>query len=614
LIFDGDCSFCRRWIGRWRELTGDRVDYAPYQEVAEQYPDVAREEFARAAWLVESDGKKHRAARAVFGALAAAPGHSWPLWLYRHLPGARVVSETFYRFVAGHRSLMSMLTTMFWGASVARPTYSLTRWLILRLLGFVYLIAFVSLGVQIRGLVGGDGILPAGDYLAQVHARLGSDAYRQVPTLFWLGSSDVLLQWICWGGAAVAVLAILNIAPAQAFLGLWALYLSFYHVGQTFLSFQWDILLLEIGFLAIFLAPWKLWPRMSSEPAPSRMVRFLVVWLLFRLLFTSGVVKLIDDNPVGREWHELTALNYHYETQCIPTPVAWFAHHLPEWFQSTSVLVMFIIEIGVPFLLFLPRRMRVIACTVQIAFQLLIMLTGNYNFFNLLTIVLCLAVLDDAVLARVLPRRWASRATAVHSRPRMPFVQRMVIPPLAVFVFTVSAIWLRVTFVGHGKLAGTEQRILQAVRPFAVVSTYGLFRHMTTQRPEIIVEGSDDGRTWKSYEFKYKPGDLSRRPPFVAPHQPRLDWQMWFAALGNLKNPRNAWFVRFSIRLLEGSPEVLALLEHNPFAEKPPRFLRAQLYDYRFTTREERKESGNWWKREFIGAYMPPVTLQSFRR
>lgn len=614
LIFDGDCSFCRRWINRWQQYTGNYVDYAPYQSVAHEFPQIGRDQFAKAAWLVEPDGSERRAARAIFGALAAAPGHAWPLWLYRHVPGARLVSEATYRFVAGHRPLMSALTTFFWGASVERPTYILTRWLFLRLLGVIYLIAFASLGVQVLGLVGSRGILPASEFLPRVQENLGSAAYWKLPTLGWLGASDTALQLMCWGGAAISVLVVLNIAPAQALLVLWMLYLSMYHLGQTFLSFQWDILLLETGFLAIFFAPWKLWPRLPTQPRPSRIMRWLVVWLLFRLLFSSGVVKLVDDDPTGREWHNLTALNYHFETQCIPTPVAWYAHQLPEWFRKASVAGMFVIEIAFPFLFFLPRRMCVVACLAQVFLQVLIILTGNYNFFNLLTVALCVCVLDDQVLARLLPRVIGSGGVASGARTRMPAVQRVAIPPLALCIVAVSGIWLHDVFIESGKLTRPEQQLLQLVRPYAIVNSYGLFRRMTTERPEIIVEGSHDGRTWKAYEFKYKPGDLSRRPPWVAPHQPRLDWQMWFAALGSYRQSRNAWFVQFARRLLEGSSDVLDLLEHNPFPDGPPRFVRAQLYDYHFTDPREFRESGHWWKREHIGPYLPPVSLQSFQR
>ena len=612
LVFDGDCSFCRRWITRWRDITADRVNYAPFQEVADQFPSIPREEFASAAWLIDPDRSAHRGARAVFGALAVAPGHAWPLWFYRRVPGVRAMTESVYRFVAGHRPLFSALTTLLWGPTVTRPTFTFTRWLFLRMLGVVYFIAFSSLAVQVAGLIGQAGILPAGEFLDRVRQRLGTAAYWQVPTLAWIDASDTTLQWMCWGGAAASLLLILNVAPGQLLLLLWVLYLSLYHVGQTFLSFQWDILLLETGFLAIFFAPWNLRPRLSSESRPSRTMRCLLVWLLFRLMFSSGVVKLVDDDPVGREWHHLTALAYHYETQCIPNAISWYAHHLPEWCHKVCVVIMFIIEIGVPFLFFFPRRPRILACILQVLLQTTIILTGNYNFFNLLTITLCLVLLDDAFLSRVAPASLKRRFGTPSSRRPMPLIQRLVIPPLAVCIMAVSAIWIHEVFIPYENLLPVEQRILRNVRPYAVVNTYGLFRHMTTRRPEIIVEGSVDGRIWKSYEFKYKPGDLRRRPPFVAPHQPRLDWQMWFAALADYRNPRNGWFIQFSRRLLEGSPDVLALLAHNPFPDRPPRYLRATLYDYHFTNWGEAFRTENWWAREQIGQYLPTITRQSF--
>ncbi|MFQ5514029.1 MAG: lipase maturation factor family protein, partial [Myxococcota bacterium] len=388
----------------------------------------------------------------------------------------------------------------------------------------------------------------------------------------------------------------------------------------VFLRFQWDILLLETGFLALLFAPWTCRPRLDREPPPSRIVRVLLGLLLFRLMFSSGIVKLLDDNPVGLEWHRLTALSYHFQTQCLPNPVAWLAHQLPAQFLKLSVLAMFCIEIGVPFLFFLPRRARILAFFLQALLQLLIIVTGNYGFFNWLTLALCIPLLDDAFVRRFLPRRLREIPPSDPQRAPLPRPQKWVIVPLALILLVLNAAWMADTLRSDrrerifGHLPHSVRALVSATAPFQLVNPYGLFRSMTTRRPEIIIEGSDDGHTWQPYEFKYKPGPLDRPPPFVAPHQPRLDWQMWFAALGDLRSPHNRWFLALAKRLLEGSPDVLDLLETNPFPDRPPRFLRAELFDYRFTTWAERLDEGHWWRRTHLRSYLPPVTLERFRR
>ena len=261
LIYDGQCGFCRRWIHRWTFVTGDRIDYAPYQEVAERFPNIAPEHFKQAAHLVEPDGTVYRGAHAILRSTASAPGHGRWLWLYEHVPGVAPAAELGYRVVASNRYLLSGLTTFFWGRNLEPAGFLLTRWFFVRLLGLIYLIAFASLAVQILGLVGSHGIVPAAEFLDRAHDQLGSDAYWRLPTLAWLNCSDNALLLLCWGGVGVSVLIVLRIAPALMLLIAWALYLSLYHVGQSFLSFQWDILLLETGFLGIFYAPWHLRPR-----------------------------------------------------------------------------------------------------------------------------------------------------------------------------------------------------------------------------------------------------------------------------------------------------------------------------------------------------------------
>jgi lipase maturation factor 1 len=484
-------------------------------------------------------------------------------------------------------------------------TSRISRWLFLRLLGAIYLIAFVSLWVQVDGLIGSHGILAAADFLRGVEGMLGPERFWWLPTLCWLDPSDRFLHVLCGGGAALSVLLILGIAPVPVLTLLWVAYLSLTSVGQDFLSFQWDILLVETGFLAIFLAPLQLWPGFSREPEPPRPMVFLLRWLLFRLIFSSGAVKLLSGDPT---WRNLTALEYHYWTQPLPTWIGWYANLLPDWLQILSCVVMFAIELGAPCLIAAPQNLRLLAFFPLVCLQVLILATGNYCFFNLLTLALCLMLLDDAVW----PASVRARLGAERSEPRGWAWPRWITYPVVALIVLLSLIQVfDVSRLAPGSSSALRQ-LRRTSAPLRLVNGYGLFAVMTTTRPEIVIEGSDDGATWAEYEFPWKPGDLSRAPAFVEPHQPRLDWQMWFAALGTYEN--NPWFVRFVLRLLEGSEEVLALLEKNPFPAHPPRFIRAVLYQYTFTDLDERSATGYWWRRERQGLYLPEVSLKSFRR
>ena len=474
--------------------------------------------------------------------------------------------------------------------------------LFLRALGLIFLAAFLSFRVQADGLIGRLGIAPSGELLAQARGELGPAAYRILPTLCWLHPGDAAVHVLCAAGCLGAILLTFDVAPAACLLLLWACYLSLATVAQPFLDFQWDGLLLETALLALFLAPWRLGRRTPAGPAPRSGV-LLLRWLLFRLLFCSGVVKLASGDPA---WRSLTALTRHYETQPLPTPIGWWAHQLPAAVQRLSAGAMFAMELVVPFFLFAPRRLRQAAAAAIAIFQAAIALTGNYAFFNVLTMALCLLVFDDRALAWLRPRRALQPA----ARPR-PAPLRMIRPVLASLAFALSLV-PTIAVLRPRKWPGAAVAAYGAVEPLRSFNTYGLFAVMTMNRPEILVEGSLDGSTWLPYEFRWKPGDPRRAPGFVAPHQPRLDWQMWFAALGDVRD--NPWFVSFLRRLLEGSPPVLRLLASNPFPESPPRYVRATLYEYRFTDWPTRRRTGAWWRRERIGPYGPVLTLEPGRR
>jgi len=378
-----------------------------------------------------------------------------------------------------------------------------------------------------------------------------------------------------------------------ALIGLFALYVSYCYAGQDFMSFQWDALLVETGFLAIFLT------------GGSRVVVWLYRWLVFRYLLLAGAAKLLSGDAT---WRDLTALDYHFWTQPLPTPLAWHAAQLPRWLLAGGTAATLVFELAVVFLIFLPRRPRAFAACCVLLLQVLILLTGNYNFFNLLSMLICVFLFDDAALRRWFPARLATK------------LQRRAPDPGRATTTIATLLALLVVPIGVNRIAQAFARmdlpvvsaVSEMVSPLMIVNNYGLFAVMTTSRPEIVVEGSVDGREWREYVFTYKPGPLARPAPWNIPHQPRLDWQMWFAALGDYR--QNPWFAGLMLRLLQGSPPVLALLDANPFPEGPPKFVRARLYEYRSADAATRAATGQWWLRQFSRWYFPPVSLADFAR
>ncbi len=599
LLWDGDCGFCRLWATRWEEAYGDRVDLATAQSQAVRFPEIPAVAYGTGIQLVDTDG-------AVYSGVAAALrtrriGRDRPdvfHWSYQNIPGVARGLEAAYGVVARHRPVFARLTRWLHGPDLRRPGYAVAADVFLRVLAVVYFSAFLSFWWQLNGLVGPGGILPAQAWLDAV-AQQTPGAWWRLPTLCWIFGAGIFLHLLCGGGLLLSALLFLRRAQAPCLLLLWLGYLSLCGAGQVFLGYQWDNLLLETGLLAVLLAPWRVRPGPRAEPPAS--ARWLLGWLLLRLMFLSAWVKLTSGDPT---WSGLTALTYHYQTQPLPTWLAWHAHHLPLWFQQASCLGMFIIEFVAPFLLFGPRRLRLAAVASLVALQTAIALTGNYTFFNLLTIALCLLRLDDrawAQLFRFHPAPTAARAAVPawrqHSRQLM--FSALLAASVLVTLPALFRGWSWPDWYGAA---------YQAVSAIRSVNSYGLFAVMTTRRPEIIIEGSRDGRTWAAYEFKWKPGDLRRRPGFVAPYQPRLDWQLWFAALAY---PRyEAWINPFFRQLAANAPAVTGLLAHNPFAAEAPHYLRAVLYEYEFTTPEERARTGEWWKRTSPAYYLPPTRVR----
>jgi len=498
----------------------------------------------------------------------------------------------------------------------------ITSWAFSRWMALIYLAAFWSLGVQILGLIGHHGILPAGDFLRYVGQAEGAGRFWVAPTLCWFDHSDGFLLFLCWGGAGLSILLLLGVMPALTAFLLWLFYLSLTVAGQDFLGFQWDNLLLEAGFLLIFLVPRGFSIQFKPSVRPSIVIVWLLRWLLFRLMFESGMIKLLSGDT---NWSHLTALTYHYWTQPLPNMISWYANQLPLWFQKLSCAVLFIIEILVPFFIFCGRRGRLIAFFGITGLQVLIILTGNYCFFNLLAISLCLTLLEDehliflrgknsSVIASVAKQSFKKIATSL-SAPRNDIITqreifyKIVTGLVAAFVLTVSLSLMADSFA-HLPLPKPVEKLLTAVGPLRSINNYGLFAVMTTQRNEIILEGSNDGENWLAYEFRYKPGNVDQAPRWAMPHQPRLDWQMWFAALGNWRE--NQWLMALMVRLLQGEPSVINLLATNPFPDHPPKYIQATFWEYHFTDFKTKGPHGPWWRREIKGLYCPTLSLQQF--
>jgi lipase maturation factor 1 len=635
MIWDGECHFCKRWIERWHEITAGKVDYATYQEAAARFPEIPVEQFKRAVALIEPNGEVFFAAEAVYRSLRYGSSRKWLAWGYDHMPGFAAISESAYKLIAHNRSLGSTVTRLLWGKDVRPPTYFWARRWFLRMLGLVYLIAFVSLWVQVDGLVGSNGMSPVSQFLPAVRQQLGRDAYFLLPTLCWFDSSNTFLHFLCGGGVVLSLLLIFGVAPALSLVVLFIFYLSLTIAGQVFFNFQWDVLLLEAGFLSIFLAPWRLWPRelllwagsaipttatTSATASPvSRAGLFLLKLLLFKLMLMSGVVKLTSgDDSWGWvnqsfHWSALTALDYHYWSQPLPTIFSWWADKTPEWFKHFSVSFCLAVEIIAPFFIWTPRRPRLVAAGLMIFLQMVIALTGNYCFFNLLTIALCLLLIDDATVASL------CRGAFRHGVPdtatqRRGYNRASAYAAIAVIVvtFPINGWLIFSAFKQQSRPPGWLANFYGQLEAFRIVNGYGLFRVMTKDRCEIVIEGSTDGINWAPYEFKWKPGDVQRAPGWCAPHQPRLDWQMWFAALETPE--QNPWLIGLIVRLLEGSRDVTGLLAHNPFPDKPPNYIRAMFYRYRFTNSEEHRQTGAWWKGQELREYLPTISRDQLRQ
>ena len=522
------------------------------------------------------------------------------------------------------------------------------RWIFLRALAAIYFSAFYSLFFQIKGLIGPEGILPAQQYLAAVNNSLpGVARYWYAPSLFWISSSSHALMVVTWIGLAASVAAFLNLWPRVSFFVCFTGFLSFVAGASDFSNYQSDGMLLEAGFLALFFAPRGLMPGWGTDSPPSRASLFLLQWEWFRIYFESGMVKLLSGDT---EWRNLTAMDEYYQNGPLPTWIGWYVQHFPHWFQVASAAGTLVMELGVVLMLFFPRRVRLVCFFIVTPWEIGVILTANYTFLNYLVLSLGFLLLDDRALSRFVPKRFRPPEQA-----EIPKVEPQKELELSILrqdgpAVPREEVWddearigkkiregrtLRQRLAGHFSAIGlavtavmltwiaydtTAEMIsmplrgiplpnapIAAIEPFRIANQYGLFAVMTRGRYEIEFQGSDDGDHWIAYPFKYKPQALNEASRIYAPYQPRFDWNLWFASLGDWR--QNEIVPLTEERLLANDADVLSLFRGNPFAKSPPRYVRAVLWQYWFTSMDEKRRTGNWWRRQLLGLYAPEITL-----
>ena len=497
------------------------------------------------------------------------------------------------------------------------------RWVFLRALGAIYFSAFFSVLFQAQGLIGPRGILPAGEFLHAVHRHFGSLGYWYVPTVLWWSASGRMLSALCWIGLIASVLVFVNLWPRASLVLCWLVFLSFISGLQDFAAYQSDGMLLEAGFIALFFAPPGLRPGLGVRRPPSRASTFLLLWEWFRIYFESGLGKVASGDPT---WRNLSAMDQYYQNGPLPTWIGWYVQHLPETFHRFTAGLTLVIELGLVLLLFCPRRFRIALFFIVTPFEIAIIATANYCFLNYIVLWLGILLLDDRFITRFWPwaraRRDAELAAATPtigsstawSWPGWPSlfrIMRLSIPALCLsWVFYGTVFWLLppLTTVLNLPFFQLPTAPVRLIRPFSIANRYGLFARMTWARYEIEFDGSDDEINWIPYPFRFKPQELDLAPLVYAPYHPRFEWNLWFAMLGPIDD--SPWVMNVELRLLEGSPPVLALFAGNPFPGRPPKYVRAIIYQYWFTSLETQRRSGLWWRREYLGRFAPTLTLR----
>jgi lipase maturation factor 1 len=517
------------------------------------------------------------------------------------------------------------------------------RWIFLRALAGIYFSAFLALFFQIKGLIGPDGILPARTLLDAIRQNAGSLRLWYAPTLFWFSSSSHTMMVVVWIGLIASILAFLNLWPRLCFLACFVCFLSFVSAAGDFSGYQSDGMLLEAGFLALFFCPPGLWPGLGLNNPPPRASLFLLLFEWFRIYFESGLVKLLSGDP---EWRHLTAMDEYYQNGPLPTWIGWYIQHLPHWFQVGTAGGTLVMELAIVWMLFLPRRVRIICFCIVTPWEIGVILTANYAFLNYLVLVLGVLLLDDRSLSSWIParfrqdietnvppesvsvaeerlsilttpdwqtksragrdsdddfetRRHGFRAFLAHFRAMRIAVTAVVLIWIA---YATTAEMLRMPWPGFPLLTSP----ITALEPFRIANQYGLFAIMTRGRYEIEFQGSNNGQDWTPYPFRYKPQALNEAPGIYAPYQPRFDWNLWFASLTDFQQAEIVPLTEE--RLLEGDRDVLYLFRGNPFPNAPPKYIRAILWQYWFTSLDEKRDSGNWWRRQLLGLYAPVLT------
>ena len=507
------------------------------------------------------------------------------------------------------------------------PDHHISRWIFLRALGLIYFSAFFSLIFQIRGLIGPRGVLPAVQYLSAVERGLGSLRFWYAPTLLWFSSGSHMLMAICWVGIVASLLVTANVWTRANLIICFICFLSFISAAGDFSSYQSDGMLLEAGFICIFFAPAGFFPGCGRSSPPVRASQFLLLWEWFRIYFESGVVKLASGDP---QWHHLTAMDQYYQNGPLPTWIGYYVQQLPHWFQASTVVATLLMELVLVWMLFLPRKWRIVCFLIVTPWQIGVILTANYAFLNYIVLALGFLLLDDRFLMRFVPARWrftipendSETATDNEDRPIsvlreepavvQPSGLRRQLRPIGLAFTAVMLSWIfyatmvpMLQMFWRGIPLPTAP--LTALQPFRIANEYGLFAVMTPNRYEIEFQGSDDGKTWIAYPFRYKPQALNKAPGIYAPYQPRFDWNLWFASLGSWT--QYPIVPRTEELLLTSDPAVLSLFAGNPFPNRPPRMVRAVLWQYWFTTIDEKRATGNWWRRLLLGAYAPTLTI-----
>ncbi len=495
------------------------------------------------------------------------------------------------------------------------PGHLWPRWIFLRALGLIYLSAFYSLIFQIKGLLGPNGILPAGDYLQAVSSALHSARFWFAPTLFWLSSSDHALMAVCWVGLAASILLTLNIWPRATLAICFVCFLSFIGAAQDFASYQSDGMLLGAGFISLFFAPTGFLPGLGRANPPSRASLFLLRWEWFRIYFESGFAKMASGDT---SWRNFTAMDDYYQNGPLPTWIGWHVGHLPHWFHASAVFYTLAVELVLVWMVFLPRRLRIACFWIVAPFEISIIFTGNYAFLNYLVFSLGFLLLDDRFVEWIVPQRIrgllepkrdVSLAMETPSDNwRVAWRRRLKPLRMTVQGICLGLVFYATTAIFILTLAPSvplPQKPVTMLEPFRIANRYALFANMTHQRYEIEFQGSLDGKTWVAYPFRYKPQDPSKPPGIYAPYQPRFEWNLWFASLGNWREYR---FVLWTEeRLLVNDADVLELFARNPFPGTPPKEVRSVMYQYWFTSEQTRRERGLWWRREMLGEYAPTL-------